>query len=561
MKKIYKWIYALIFAVSLYSCIRWVTDYTKEGHYWTQSLRNSILEIVILAFVSYLFFIYFRRLIEKSRRAKEPNRWKFVWRSYGMPFLLIILGVNATLAITRIFTGDTFHMDAIIIANVIGSLFAFMVYNVQRAQVLDKDYAEQRIQLEKIKNDQLQTELKFLKSQYHPHFLFNALNTVYFQIDESNKAPRRTLEMISELLRYQLYGGNQKVSILQEIDYLKTYIALRKLRMSERLRLRVEFPPELNELNIYPLLFLPLVENAFKYVGGDYQLDIIMKWENNRISLFIRNSIPELSAEDEALRKSVDERQRKGIGLVNLRRRLSLLYPNKHRLETRKEETEFVAELMIEIEDMERVDFLSLTGVCEDAIQLNTLLKTQQPDLLLLDIEMPYLSGLDLLATLNQPPKVIVTSAYEQYALKGYELDVVDYLLKPISFERFLKGVNKVHDLLARENTPDADASFFVKSEKQMRKIYLRDILFVEALENYVSIYTTSGRVLTHSTLKRIGESLPDDQFLQTHKSYIINADRVDLEEGNRLRIESYQIPIARNLRDIVFKRILKNTL
>ena len=137
---------------------------------------------------------------------------------------------------------------------------------------------------------------------------------------------------------------------------------------------------------------------------------------------------------------------------------------------------------------VERVDFLSLTGVCEDAIQLNTLLKTQQPDLLLLDIEMPYLSGLDLLATLNQPPKVIVTSAYEQYALKGYELDVVDYLLKPISFERFLKGVNKVHDLLARENTPDADASFFVKSEKQMRKIYLRDILFVEALENYVSI-------------------------------------------------------------------------
>ena len=124
---------------------------------------------------------------------------------------------------------------------------------------------------------------------------------------------------------------------------------LRGLRYFARL---YEDYVRLNELNIYPLLFLPLVENAFKYVGGDYQLDIIMKWENNRISLFIRNSIPELSAEDEALRKSVDERQRKGIGLVNLRRRLSLLYPNKHRLETRKEETEFVAELMIEIEDI-----------------------------------------------------------------------------------------------------------------------------------------------------------------------------------------------------------------
>lgn len=210
---------------------------------------------------------------------------------------------------------------------------------------------------------------------------------------------------------------------------------------------------------------------------------------------------------------------------------------------------------------VEQVDFLSLTGVCEDAMQLNTLLKTQSPDLLLLDIEMPYLSGLDLLATLNHPPKVIVTSAYERYALKGYELDVVDYLLKPISFERFLKAMNKVHDLLTREKLPDVNASFFVKSEKRMCKIYLKDILFVEALENYVGIYTTSGRVLTHSSLKRIGESLPEDRFLQTHKSYIINVERVELVEGNRLRIDSYQIPVARNLREIVFKRILKNTL
>ena len=113
---------------------------------------------------------------------------------------------------------------------------------------------------------------------------------------------------------------------------------------------------------------------------------------------------------------------------------------------------------------VEKVDFLALTGVCEDAIQLNTLLKTEQPDLLFLDIEMPYLSGLDLLATLSNPPKVIITSAYEQYALKGYELDVTDYLLKPISFERFLKAVNKVHDLLQKETAPAAEEFLFVKS-------------------------------------------------------------------------------------------------
>lgn len=210
---------------------------------------------------------------------------------------------------------------------------------------------------------------------------------------------------------------------------------------------------------------------------------------------------------------------------------------------------------------VEKVDFLSLIGVCEDAMQLNTLLKTQRPDLLLLDIEMPYLSGLDLLATLSNPPKVIVTSAYEQYALKGYELDVADYLLKPISFERFLKAVNKVHDLLQKESLPTQENFLFIKSDKQMRKVFLKDILFAEALENYVCIHTTSGKILTHSTLKRIGESLPEGNFLQTHKSYIVNIDRIDLLEGNTLRLGTFQVPVARNYREEVLKWVQRNTL
>lgn len=352
MERKYRGLYALVFAVSLYSCIRWVTDYTKNGRYWTQSLEKSLLEIAVLAVISYFLFLYFGNRIQKSRASKEPDRWRFIWRSYGIPLLLIVLGVNGTMAVTRLITGDGFSTDDLIIANVIGGSFAFLVYNVLRARVLDKDYAEQRIQLEKIRNDQLQTELKFLKSQYHPHFLFNALNTVYFQIDDQNQAPRRTLEMISELLRYQLYSGNQKVSIRQEIDYLRTYIDLRKLRTSERLTLHVEFPPELSTLTIYPLLFLPLVENAFKYVGGDYLLDIIMKWDGSRLSLFVRNSVPELSEESEAMRKSADERQPQGIGLENLRRRLALLYPGKHTLYIRKEKNEFIARLIIEIDDV-----------------------------------------------------------------------------------------------------------------------------------------------------------------------------------------------------------------
>lgn len=210
---------------------------------------------------------------------------------------------------------------------------------------------------------------------------------------------------------------------------------------------------------------------------------------------------------------------------------------------------------------VEKVDFLALTGVCEDAIQLNTLLKTEQPDLLFLDIEMPYLSGLDLLATLSNPPKVIITSAYEQYALKGYELDVTDYLLKPISFERFLKAVNKVHDLLQKETAPAAEEFLFVKSDKQMKKVFLKDILFIEGLENYICIYTASDKILVHSTMKNIYNFLPESDFIQTHRSFIVNIHHVSLIEGNILNIAGHEIPVARNYRETVFARIIKNPL
>ncbi|RHJ93105.1 LytR/AlgR family response regulator transcription factor [Parabacteroides bouchesdurhonensis] len=212
---------------------------------------------------------------------------------------------------------------------------------------------------------------------------------------------------------------------------------------------------------------------------------------------------------------------------------------------------------------VEKIDFLTLTGVCEDAIQLNTLLKTEQPDLLLLDIEMPYLSGLDLLATLPNPPKVIITSAYEQYALRGYELDVTDYLLKPISFDRFLKAVNKVYNQIQKESVTGnmPDEFMFVKSDKQMLKVFLKDILFVEGMENYIVIYMPSDKLIVHSSMKKILESLPENMFLQTHRSYIVNKQVVEGIEGNQLLIGAHKVPVARNFKDEVFKQILTNIL
>ncbi|WP_455640446.1 LytR/AlgR family response regulator transcription factor [Parabacteroides sp.] len=209
---------------------------------------------------------------------------------------------------------------------------------------------------------------------------------------------------------------------------------------------------------------------------------------------------------------------------------------------------------------IEKIDFLTLVGECEDAIQLNTMLKTGQVDLIFLDIEMPEMTGLELLSNLTNPPKVIIVSAYEQYALQGYEFDVVDYLLKPVSFDRFLKSANRIHELLQTEQKEDNDY-IFVKSDKQLKKILLRDILFIESMENYVIIQTVSSKEIVYTTLKQLHDSLPQDIFLQTHRSYIVNINQVNAIDGNQLNISSYKVPVARNLRDNIFNLILNNRL
>lgn len=210
---------------------------------------------------------------------------------------------------------------------------------------------------------------------------------------------------------------------------------------------------------------------------------------------------------------------------------------------------------------IEKISFLTIIGECEDAIELNNMLKVTQPDLLFIDIEMPHISGLELLSSLKTPPKVIVVSAYEQYALKGYELDVVDYLLKPVTFDRFVKAVNKVHDMMVQETSRQTDEFIFVKSDKQLKKIFLKDILFIESMENYVIIYTEGSKEVVYTTLKQILQSLPSPLFLQVHRSYIANTKQIKAIDGNLLSVGGHNIPISRNLREKVLHILLDNRL
>jgi len=208
---------------------------------------------------------------------------------------------------------------------------------------------------------------------------------------------------------------------------------------------------------------------------------------------------------------------------------------------------------------IEKVPFLSLQAECESPFELNTILKKNQPDVVFLDIEMPELSGIEYLSTITHPPKIIIVSAYEQYALQGYELEVFDYLLKPVSFNRFLKSVNRLHDQLVKTQT--ATDHIFIKTDKKTKKVLLKDILFIEGKENYIMIYTHTSKEIVYCTLRMMEDNLPQGQFVSIHRSYIVNIAYIEAIEGNQLEVGSYKIPIARNLKENIYKQYIEQNL
>ena len=200
---------------------------------------------------------------------------------------------------------------------------------------------------------------------------------------------------------------------------------------------------------------------------------------------------------------------------------------------------------------------LELAGHCYDALEAMQFLSNERVDLMFLDLNMPKLKGFDFLKTLAHPPKVIVTTAYKEFAIEGYELDVVDYLLKPFSFERFVKAVNKAvkTDAPAQAPTPPAISRvevapsgkerLFLKGDKKHHQVAYDDILVVEAYGNYSKVHLSSEVIVTHEKLSTFEQMLPGDQFIRVHKSYIVSVPQIKEIEGNRIKLEGHEIPIG----------------
>jgi DNA-binding LytR/AlgR family response regulator len=203
-----------------------------------------------------------------------------------------------------------------------------------------------------------------------------------------------------------------------------------------------------------------------------------------------------------------------------------------------------------------KVGYLKLCEGFDNAIDAISYVKEKSIDLIFLDIQMEEFTGIQFLETVKERPKVIITTAYEKYALKGYEFDIVDYLLKPLTFDRFLQSVEKVYKSANKELTSKSNNSIFVKTEYRLEKIEIDEILFIEGMSEYLGIVTTQKRIMTLQNFNAITKILPDDNFFRVHKSYLVAIDKIKSIERNRIKIGDKIIPISDTYKDAFYGKL-----
>lgn len=214
---------------------------------------------------------------------------------------------------------------------------------------------------------------------------------------------------------------------------------------------------------------------------------------------------------------------------------------------------------------VEKLENFEIVAECSDAMKALNVLHEKQVDLIFMDIQMPQITGIEFLKTLKRPPKVIITTAYREFALEGFELDVVDYLLKPITFERFLKSVNKyyqisqedVHVIPGNSAEKTMDESFiYVKENKKVVKVFLSEIKYIEGLSEYVQLYTDKRKIITKTSMAQMEEKLPGEGFLRIHKSFIVSLSKIEAFTANTIEIQGKELPIGRSYKNGVLSAL-----
>lgn len=213
---------------------------------------------------------------------------------------------------------------------------------------------------------------------------------------------------------------------------------------------------------------------------------------------------------------------------------------------------------------LEHFKDIEIIAKCNNAIEAFEIIKHKRIDLIFLDIQMPQITGIDFLKTLHNPPKVIFTTAYREYALEGYDLDVVDYLLKPISLERFMKAIDKYYQIaniglfvVGNDDSLSQHKPFvYVKSEGKTHKIFLDEITYIESLKDYVKIHTPTKSILTKNRISHFEEKLPQDKFVRIHKSFIVSVSKINAFTTHSIEIRKKELPIGRSYKNKVLKSL-----
>lgn len=216
-----------------------------------------------------------------------------------------------------------------------------------------------------------------------------------------------------------------------------------------------------------------------------------------------------------------------------------------------------------------RIEELKLVKSCGNALEAFTFIQQRPVDLIFLDIEMPQITGIELLRSLKDKPRVILTTAYREYAFEAYDLDVVDYMLKPISFDRFLRGIAKIKQLKQTTVTLDEgnaiesfnDAYLYLKENREMVKVFLKDIVYIESLRDYVRVKTLKQEVITYQKISYLEQKLPQNKFIRVHRSFIIAMDKVISFTPATVKVNIIDIPIGRNYKNVTLKMLMQHNV
>lgn len=341
-KNIKKWIYLpLGMTIGIYGTVRLVNDFATDILFWERPWQTTVSELLAGLAMVYVLFIgidFFTRKFNQKSFNNTKKQIAYEVRTIAVFSLLVINTMGLSI---MAFTDNGIQPHDPVILNVVSLFFVLIIFVYRRANYYIKAYSDHRIKAEELAREKIETELKFLKAQINPHFLFNAINNIYHLINEDKEKARDTLDEFSQMLRYQLYECNgDRVPLKKELEYLRNYIAVQNIRYSQQLKVEVDFPDNEMEAKIAPCLFLPLVENAYKFVGGDRQISLRLDQNQGWINFKSINSI-----DHSGLNGNYGKNN--GIGLENLNRRLKLLYPGKHEIHIEKGEDRFEVNLKV----------------------------------------------------------------------------------------------------------------------------------------------------------------------------------------------------------------------